>query len=400
MRTIAIATVCITVALAGCFNPFAPSGGGSPGGSNGTGSNGNNGTTEAVNSVTWTTIAANGTPGESLQVCWHVDGTGTIPHTAVHTDTTSRNGQGYAAYTGATYYPNDASSAIAEVLPGTFCTHVILPTFAASAGVGKLFLVAHAMTDAGASTYSVEKSISVAPAIQNTATAITLQDPPATAVSNMSIHVCWQVQGAGTIPSTALLWDTTSHSGTSVPSSAYPNKVFPNNAGSASASGYTIPGTFCGNFTGPSAAAVYVRAVATNPGTKPEVLAAESKIALQGMIASLDFNGTVLAAATPNSNDTICWKVLGAGMISATGLLTDDNASHAAANATPTAYKGKTYYPANATQSAPEMLPGHFCTNVFIPLGIPPVTVYVRVWAVDYRGLPGQLSPDEKSVVG
>jgi hypothetical protein len=86
--------------------------------------------------------------GSNFTVCWRVEGTGTVPHTAIHTDDESHAGDAtatFADYDKATYYPGNATGQVAVDLPGTFCTSVQVPDTA-----GNLYLRAHVIDSTGA----------------------------------------------------------------------------------------------------------------------------------------------------------------------------------------------------------------------------------------------------------
>jgi hypothetical protein len=94
---------------------------------------------------------ASGPSGSPVTVCWRVEGTGNVAHTALHWDnqshaTTTR----FSDYAGKASYPGNQTSAAAAGydLPGTFCSNLVAPTantlyyrahvIDASGGLGRL----------------------------------------------------------------------------------------------------------------------------------------------------------------------------------------------------------------------------------------------------------------------
>lgn len=377
-----VITLLAATALAGCT-------GQPPGG----------GTTGNPTSVSVTRTPDNAPPNTQQVVCWRVEGSGTIPHTAIHTDTTSHPGSGsFSDYAGTTYYPNNASSASNVNIPGEFCTAVAV-------GTQDLYFRAHAM-QAAPGVISPERRIAVRESTAVIA-AVTVGQHNQTAPASAVALVCWSVTGTGSIPHTALHTDTTRHP-TATSFSDYKGDAFyPNNRTSADTQGYALPGSFCTNVRMPTNGTLYFRAHAmVNP---PGMMSAESSIAVNGSTA---FTGTVAtvtwdsthpvpANAPGGSNVTVCIRVGGTGRVPHVAVHTDSESHATDLTATFGTYDGPAYYPANQTavnSSGYDTGGQVHCTNVRVPTGLGSV-VYLRGHAMDaIIGAPGRLTPDEKQI--
>jgi hypothetical protein len=94
--------------------------------------------TPNISAVTVTDAPTSGAPGATVEVCWHVEGSGDIPHTALHFDNETHGTSGtFSDYGMAAAPPSDASAPFS--LPGDFCADVTLPQ------TGPYYFVAHAM---------------------------------------------------------------------------------------------------------------------------------------------------------------------------------------------------------------------------------------------------------------
>lgn len=85
-----------------------------------------------------------------VEICWDVEGTGHVTHTAVHWDNESHeddDNQTFASYAGGTMYPDNETAAdpAGYDLPGTFCTTIPGPAAGES-----LYFVAHVIDATGA----------------------------------------------------------------------------------------------------------------------------------------------------------------------------------------------------------------------------------------------------------
>jgi hypothetical protein len=385
MKTIGFVAIALVaaVALAGCTTPSNEKG---------------QGTASAVR-ITGSPATAN--PNSNVIVCWHVDGSGNIPHVALHWDTVSHAGASatFQDYKN-TAYPDNRTQAATDGydLPGGFCTAIPM-------GSDDLYYRAHALDKAGGNgKLSDEEETEPSTAMQGTVLAVTFKgDVPAQANGGSKVPICWSVTGSGHVPHTALHTDTVSHK-TSTSFSDYRDAWYPNNATRDNATGYTLPGDFCTAVTMPANGTLYVRAHAMV--TPPGVVSADEKaIAVNGsqpstgVVATVDWaSGTPVLTAAPGASVTVCWVVTGApGTIPHTAVHTDTT-SHAQAGATFTSYAGPAYYPNNTTAQPSYNLSGPqttFCTNV-AAAAQSGQTVYLRAHAFDSTtGTPGRLSPSE-----
>ena len=143
IRTFALALLLAAVVLAGCANNNTPS--------TSTTTSSSSTTTTSSSTSTTTTIVTPTLPlgtatiskvyvlsspdrvatGGSANVCWRVEGTGTIPHTAIHYDVASHpNATAFSDYVGGARYPGGALTPdpLGYKLPNVFCTTVPVTT--------------------------------------------------------------------------------------------------------------------------------------------------------------------------------------------------------------------------------------------------------------------------------
>lgn len=349
-------------------------------------------------SVTITQSPTTAAENSRAVVCWRVEGTGTIPHTAIHTDTTSHPGNaGFADYNGTTYYPNNATAASNVNLPGEFCTSVAV-------GARTLYIRAHAMVSAPG-VISSERSITVGPGTAVIA-AVTMGSHNQTAAANSTVTVCWRVTGTGNVPHTALHTDTTRHTTATSFSDYRGSTYYPNNRTSPDGAGYALPGDFCTGVAMPANGTLYFRGHAmTNP---PGVMSTESSIAINGsqamtgLATAVFWDGAIPANAARGSDVTVCFRVTGTGRIPHVAVHTDSESHATEPTATFAAYDGPAYYPNNTTALDPAGYPTEGvvqCTAVRIPAAaLPGGQVFLRAHAMDALGAPGRLTADERVI--
>lgn len=376
--TMGIAALFLVVALAGCASPPPPAQG-------------------SVTSVSILRAPENAPANSQAQVCWRVQGSGSIPHTAIHTDTTSHPGNaGFDAYGGPAYYPNNASAASAVTLPGEFCTNV-------NVGTQDVYLRAHAMTTAPGMV-SGEHRISIR-ASQDVVAAVTLRQYNQTAPPNSTVVVCWDLTGSGRVPHTAVHTDTVSHPAATSFADYDGSAVYPANRTAADGAGYAVPGTYCTGLTTPANGTLYFRAHAMTspPGVispTEGAIRVNGSAAFDGIAATVTFAGNETLTAPRGSMVTVCWRVSGTGRIPHTALHTDTTSHATDVTADFTDYKGATYYPGNETavNTTGYATEGTVhCTNVQVPSTLGQI-LYIRAHALDRLGAPGKLSPNERSI--
>src|SRR5205823_2452156 len=102
-------------------------------------------------------------PGSQANVCWRVEGSGKIPHTAIHFDAASHpNSTAFADYVGGAGYPGDGTTPAAAgyVTPGPFCSNLKMPAS------GAIYFRAHELVPGSSiNNLSAEKSITVGRAV-------------------------------------------------------------------------------------------------------------------------------------------------------------------------------------------------------------------------------------------
>lgn len=319
--------------------------------------------------------AANGT---NADVCWRVEGTGTITHTALHFDTASHPDGDFAAYRDAVY-PNNGPAVGQHKLPGVFCAKI-------GPISGTVYYKAHGMVDPAHSAVSTEETI-IAGSGNNTADLI---GAPEVFPAGLSYNFCWEIPGlTGTSPHTAIHWDTVSHPTGGF--EAYANASYPNNGAATTTGSFALPGPFCANITMPTSGTLYLRAHALANGAS--YLGPERSVVVAPRVA---VSGGLPATAAAGSKVNVCWRAESSGTSPHTALHFD-TASHP--NATSFTDYADAVYPNNgpATTSGTFALPGPFCADLTMP---PSGTLYFRPHAI-YPAPGGQeLGPEYSIRVG
>lgn len=353
-----------------------------------------------VTSVAVTTSPATAASGSDFEVCFRAEGTGRVPHVAVHTDSASHPASAsFADYKGAAYYPAGRTSAdpAGYALPGTFCVTAKAPAS------GTVYYRAHAMASAPG-VVSDEKETSVEAAAPAKATGVTITQAPATVEPGASFEVCWKAEGTGTAAHLAVHWDSASHPGNAAFSDYKGGAVYPDNANALDPAGYALGQEYCADLTAPQGGAIYYRghvldaAAAPTPG----LVSAEKETRLGIAPQGATFTHVVLQPwhAAPEASALVCWRVEGDGKAPHVALHTDTT-SHPGADAKFSDYKGAAYYPGNATALDPAGydLPARFCTNVKMPAS---GNLYLRSHVIEPTGAPapGVVNPREVKIEG
>lgn len=319
--------------------------------------------------------AANGTQAD---VCWRVEGSGTISHTALHWDTSPHAEGTFADFPNAVY-PNNGAAVGTHALPGTFCAR-IGPINAT------VYYKAHAMVDPTRSQLGPQETI-VAGSGNNT---IDLIGAPEVFAGGQSYNFCWELPGVtGTSTHTALHFGNESRPNGTF--SDYPDAAYPNNGPATTAGSFALPGPFCANVTMPASGTLFIRAHAIT--ANGQFLGPERSVAVGPRVA---VSGGLPATAAAGSAVQVCWRAEGGGVSGHTAIHWD-TASH------PTATSFTDYpnavYPNNgpATTSGSFTLPGPFCANITMPTS---GAVFFRPHAV-YPAPGGQeLGPEYTIRVG
>ncbi|MEA3198682.1 MAG: hypothetical protein QOE90_110 [Thermoplasmata archaeon] len=325
-------------------------------------------------------------PGAMAYVCWRVEGSGHVPHVAVHWDTASHpNATTFAAYTGGAMYPNDKSApdAAGYDLPATFCTNVTAPSTS-----GMVYFRGHALNPpALPGTLSPEHSF----AVGNASSVHFVGDVAEVAPAGTNVTVCWTVAGATEhVPHTAIHFDTTSHPNSTAFSDYKGGAVYPDNGTTAAAAGYDLPGPFCANLAMPASGTLYFRAhVLGGSFANPGNLSEEQSIDVGSPVSIVSLPLHAAAGASV----PVCWRVDAPGVHVPHTAVHWDTASHPTAT-TFADYKGGATYPGGATSaaSAGYDLPGPFCSTLTMPAS---GTLYLRGHVLGGPfGTPGDLTPE------
>lgn len=225
--------------------------------------------------------------GDAALVCWRVEGSGKIPHTAVHYDNASHDTSLFSDYKLGAMYPENRTTPdpAGYALPGTFCTNV--PTDAVTSGAGNdtasavvIFLRAHALAPpALPGNLSSERAIEVgARTLVHFVTEI-----PEEMAGGENFTACWRVPSSVTgnatsVPHTAIHYDNVTHPGLSAAFSAYAGgAVYPGNATSQQGP-YNLTETFCANVPVPESGTIYFRAHVLDPATGVDETSVERAI--------------------------------------------------------------------------------------------------------------------------
>lgn len=325
-------------------------------------------------------------------VCWRVDGHGSVPHVAVHTDVESRASSAtsseavtFTAYKGAAFYPDNRTD-IAGVtfdLPARFCTNVKMPER------GALHVRAHAIDSRGPPGVLADRELKVD--VMPRAFSATITEVPETAAPSSTARVCWSAEGHGNVLRSTLHHDNVSHPNVQSFVEYRGGIVHPDNERTARRGGYALPGTFCASVVVPESGSLFLRANIIDGEGPPGIFSEERRIDVR---ATGPTSVTLLpheATGAAGSATTVCWRVEGAGTVPHVALHVD-NASHAD-NPSFAAYKGGAVYPGNATSAAPEgyALPGTFCAAVTLPDA---GALYFRAHAMTSAGPPGLVSSE------
>jgi hypothetical protein len=381
-----LASLVIATALAGCTQQPSPPHGG---------------TATAVRVVEGFEEESRG--NEQVLVCWHVDGTGNVPHTAIHYDTTPHPGSGvkFGDYRNAAYPNNQTAQASAGYnLPGDFCTNLPVAT-------QDVYFRAHVIDSRGGDgILTDEREIEVGGGAPTTTLAVRFVGSfNSTAMPGSNVTVCWNVTGTGRIPHTAIHTDNTSHPAATSFSDYKGTAYYPNNRTSQDPAGYALPSQFCTGVTAPMNGTIWLRAHAMN--SPPGVLSVAEQTLTAGNgtgnatspgVAGIPtFVGVVNTTAPAGSNVTVCWQATGVGNVPHTALHYGPVSQATNVTATFQSYPNAAY-PGNTTSQAAAgyALPGPWCSNVMMPTS---GTVYVRAHVIDSTGAPGKLGFEEKAIV-
>lgn len=101
-------------------------------------------------------IPTNLTAGQNATICWTVNGTGRIPHTALHFDNESHpNSTSFQDYDKGAIYPGNATSAdpAGYAVPGEFCANLMVPE------TGSLYFRAHVLVPGVRNELSTEHEL-------------------------------------------------------------------------------------------------------------------------------------------------------------------------------------------------------------------------------------------------
>lgn len=351
-----------------------------------------------VDSVTITRAPTSAPANSDAVVCWRVAGSGSIPHTAIHTDSESHpaSSAAFSDYDGPAYYPNNASAPSDVSVPGEFCTNVRV-------GSGDVYLRAHAMRDAPGKV-SDEKRITVS-AEASAIAAVRITRANETAPPNTTTVVCWQVTGTGRAAHVALHTDNVTRPTATSFSDYRGATYYPDNATQVDQAGYQLPGEFCTGVRVPMNGTVFFRAHAMN--NPPGIVSTERSVrangtsSLGGVAATVTWTGTVPTSAKAGTNVTACIRVGGTGRIPHVAIHTDDQSHATEVTATFATYDKGTFYANNTTAPDPlgyETSGTAYCIDVDVP-NTPGAILFMRGHAMDeITGAPGKLTPDEKQV--
>lgn len=242
--------------------------------------------------ATGVTIDPPGAPaGGKSQVCWHVAGSGNVPHVAIHWDTESHALEAdrtFADYDAGAAYPSNTPQLdpAGYNLPTDVCAAVDVPSS------GSLYIVGHVLDRNGAPGRLSSEAVLPAAGVPQAgvAQAPTFTSIPATAPAGSMATVCWNIVGTGTVPHVAIHWDDVSHSGEVGRTFASYDlgASYPGNQSSAAPGGYALQPTgsrFCTAASMPTSGAIYVVAHVIDSAGAPGRLSDERTIAV-GVAAS------------------------------------------------------------------------------------------------------------------
>lgn len=359
-----------------------------------------------ASSVSLVNPPSTGKGGESSLVCWRVEGTGNVPHTAIHHGPASHTAAGtkFSDYPN-TIYPGNATAAAAGGynLPATFCASVAVPADA------DVYLRAHVIdVSGGDGRLAAEHTIWRLGGGEATSVDWSGTVPPS-ATAGGKVEVCWRVEGSGNVAHTAVHSDTESHATeTGAVFSDYDGTAYyPDGEAAAAAGGYNLPGPFCTDVDAPETPGdtVYIRShVIDKDGGNGELSPTERSITAthpkgQGVALTVDWSGTVPTAWPAGTLATVCWEVTGTGNVAHTAVHADNETHADELDAAFTDYDGTAYYPDNETAESDDGydLPGVFCTGVAVP-ATAGETVFLRGHVIDSAGGTGRLTLTEESI--
>lgn len=214
-------------------------------------------------------------PGDTVTVCWEVDGRGTVPHTAAHWDEESHGDDAtFGDYDGGASYPGNGSAPApgGYELPATFCTGLPMPT------TGNIYWRRHALIpDDQPGTMSEEGVIKQA----GLATKPTVDEHENFIDAGERVELCWHVGGTGNVPHTAIHWDTEGHPLATSFTEYQGGAVYPDDAPAADAAGYDLPDTFCGNLTMPDSGTLYFQAHVIDRLGGPGTMSGEDSVTVR-----------------------------------------------------------------------------------------------------------------------
>ena len=242
---------------------------------------------QVPNILTSTTIVTAPTSvaaGASYQVCWDVQGSGTISHSQIHWGTTTGS------------YPN-GSPVMSGTAAASWCTNLVAPTSG-----GTVYMRSHAVGP-NQNIQSAEKAIAVS---GGGITGITLTSYPASVTAGNTATVCYTVQGLGQITHTHVHWGTATGS--------YPYGT--------TAQGGNAPQSFCSTLTAPSSpGTVYFKAHAIDAANNVKY-SAEGAISVTGPggINSVSIYSYPTSQVAPNTQFQVCWTVNGSSYLDHTNL--------------------------------------------------------------------------------
>ncbi|MHB8632936.1 MAG: hypothetical protein ACYDBQ_03065 [Thermoplasmatota archaeon] len=329
--------------------------------------------------------------GAQAAICWRVEGSGHLPHVAVHWDTTSHpNSTSFADYLGGAMYPNDGQVAdpAGYDLPAVFCTHVP----AQKAGI--IYYRGHALNPTSLpGVLSPEHSF----AVGDYSPVTFVGDVAKVAAPGTQAVVCWQVTGSTAhVPHVAVHWDIKSHPSSTNFADYQGGTAYPDNGTSAASAGYTLPGPFCTGVPIPPSGTVYFRAhVLGGPFAGLGNLSEEQSIDVATPVSIVSLPPTAAAA----SSVPVCWRVDAPHYHVPHTAVHFDTTSHAGSGATFADYQGGATYPNGASMAAAAGydLSAQFCSTLTMPSG----TLYLRAHVMGGPfANPGLLTPEAAVQVG
>jgi hypothetical protein len=235
----------------------------------------------SAGSITGVTIEPplNLAAGERSVVCWNVQGTGTVPHVAIHwasTSQASKPDRKFSDYTFGAAYPDNASALNPSgyALPGRFCTAVTVPA------TGPLYIVGHAMVSAPG---KISDETTLRAVGGGRVESIESPTGPNSAAPNSDVEICWIIKGTGNVAHVAIHWAYQSQAGRPDRKFSDYDKgaAYPNNTATLDRDGYELqPGgvEYCANVHLPVSGTVYIVGHAIDRNGAPGILSGEKSI--------------------------------------------------------------------------------------------------------------------------